>query len=381
MNINDIKIPTPFQISMDDIGWIEGRTPYWDDFMPTRTGIPRRHVLEDYKIINELGKSINMKICGMFIIGDWDRKGVLAKAPYSNKLGKEWKGSPCLNMEEEEEIRDYLNSSEYIELAIHGLLHESWDDNGVYMGAEFVPSSDLKAGDKSKSAPAPEWYIRAHLDAFMEIYNDWGFKQELRSFTCPGDCRDAWKNGYYTKIIKDYGVKYWHEALITHPFFDNGILLNQKISRMALWEAYDINPDKLPDYTEETAGIIGAHWPNFLRLDPDLNFENLEKWVRFFERQADVFGIIMSEDIAFAHKQLLIKKYYTIEEKNGRIKIDCSKADALSPVDFDTPIYISVKNGTAPFECEGGTMTVHSVRKGHTNYKIERNAKNNIYLK
>ena len=109
MKLCDMKIPVPFQLSMDDIGWIEGRTPYWDGFQPTRTGIPRRHTLEDYKIINEIGRSINMKICGMFVLGDWDRKGILAKIPYSNKAGKAWTSSPYVNIEEEEEIRDYLN--------------------------------------------------------------------------------------------------------------------------------------------------------------------------------------------------------------------------------------------------------------------------------
>jgi len=88
MKLNDIKIPVPFQISMDDIGWIEGRTPYWDGFQPTRSGIPRRHTIEDYKVINEIGKSVNMKICGMFVLGDWDRKGPLQRCPIPTSSAK-----------------------------------------------------------------------------------------------------------------------------------------------------------------------------------------------------------------------------------------------------------------------------------------------------
>lgn len=36
MKPNDIKIPVPLQFSMDDIGWIEGRVPYWDGLQPMK---------------------------------------------------------------------------------------------------------------------------------------------------------------------------------------------------------------------------------------------------------------------------------------------------------------------------------------------------------
>jgi len=381
MKINDIKIPTPFQISMDDIGWIEGRTPYWDGFQPTRTGIPRRHTIEDYKIINEIGRSINMKICGMFVLGDWDKKGILSKVPYSNKMGTEWTGSPYINMDEEEEIRDYLNSCEYLEMAFHGLMHECWDDSGEYMGAEFVPPCDFKSGVNRKNGPAPEWYVRAHLDGFMEIYNDWGFKKELRAFTCPGHCMDAWKDGSYTKIIKDYGIKYWHEPYIDITRVDNTVMLNKMPGWIAFWEAYDLNPDKLPTYTEENAGIICSHWPNFLRYDPERNIENLESWTAFFNRQAEQFGIMLSRDIAFAHKQLLYKNWCKVTEENGKIKIDFTKVDEVAYGYFDAPVYISVKNNAANFICEGGTVTEYESRKEFKTYEINRMGQNSIYLK
>jgi len=382
MKLNDIKIPVPFQISMDDIGWIEGRTPYWDGFQPTRSGIPRRHTIEDYKVINEIGKSVNMKICGMFVLGDWDRKGPLAKVPYSNKLGKEWTGSPNLDIEEEEEIRDFINSADYLEMAFHGLLHECWDDEGNYMSAEFVPPWDFKAGDKSKRGPAPEWYVRQHLDGFMEIYDDWGFKKELRVFTCPGHCLDAWKDGSYTKIIKDYGIKYWQEPYIDTTRVDNTVMLNNEAGFLAYWEAYDVNPDKLPTYGEEKAGIICSHWPNFLRLDPELNFENIPKWKAFFNRQAEEFGVILSRDVEFAHKQLWYRNHSVISEEDGKIKLDFSKVDEVGKGLFEAPVYISVRNDAPPFECEGGVMTEYETRKDFKNYRIDRDkGQSIIYLK
>jgi len=381
MKLCDIKIPVPFQLSMDDIGWIEGRTPYWDGFQPTRTGIPRRHTLEDYKIINEIGRSINMKICGMFVLGDWDRKGILAKIPYSNKAGKAWTSSPYVNIEEEEEIRDYLNSAAYLEMAYHGLMHECWDENGEYMGAEFVPPYDFKAGDKSKCGPAPEWYVRAHFEGFLEICSDWGFKKELRAFTCPGHCMDAWKDGSYTKIIKDYGVRFWHEPYIDTTRTDHSVMLNRMPGWLAYWEAYDLNPDKLPLYTEDTAGIVCSHWPNFLRYDPACNFENLEKWTAFFNRQAEQFGIMLSRDIAFAHKQLLYRNRCKVSEENGKIRLDFTKADETAGGRFDAPVYISVKNSAPPFICEGGVITEYESRSEFKTYEIDRRGVSVIYLR
>ncbi len=401
MNINDIKIPVAFQFTMDDVGWIEGRVPYWDGFQPTRTGLPRRHCLADYKAVNEIGKLANMKICGMFVLGDWDKSGILKDVSYATKEGKNWKGSPYVygrnaidvqfsnkqgdnrseaNEFESElyEIRDFLNSCEYLEMAVHALMHECWDEEGNCLSAEFVPSIDFKKGNES--APAPEWYMREHLDAFLKIYNEWGFTQELRSFTCPGHCRDAWENGSFTKILKDYGIKYWQEPYITHPFVDNGVMLNKMPSWLGLWEAYDLNPDKFEIYTEENAGIICTHWPNFLRYDPDMNLENIDRWKNFFDRQRNVFGVIISRDIAFAHHQQMYRHYCDITEVDGKIKIDCSKADEVSTEAFDAPLYISVKNGVE-FECEGGTMTVWEELGEFTNYEIKRNGRNDVYLK
>ncbi len=380
MKLNDIKIPVPLQFSMDDIGWIEGRVPYWDGFQPTRTGIPRRHVLADYQAVNEIGKAGNMKICGNFVLGDWDRKGILKDVPCATKEGKNWKSSPYVDEKEENQIRDFLNSCEYLEMAFHGLMHECWDEDGNYMSAEFVPPYDFKKGDKSKARPAPEWYLRAHIEAFMEIYKDWGFTQKLRVFTCPGHCFDAWKEGMFTRVIKEYGLTYWNEPHITHPIYENGVMLNNEVGFLAFWEAYDVNPDKLPLYTEENAGIICCHWPNFLRLDPDLNFENLDKWKNFFARQKNVFGVMLSRDIAFAYNQLFYRHYCEMSEDNGVIKIDFTKLDEATPEDFDAPIYISIKDGVT-FECDGGAVKEYEKLDGFTTYEIKRNGNCAIYLK
>ena len=378
MKKENIKIPAPLQLVMDDVGWMEGRTPYWQGFQPTKTGIPRRHVLEDYIMVNEVGRSINMKINVMFVIGEWDRHHILRHVPYSNRDGARWDSSSFLNIEEAEKMRDFLNSCEYIEMGIHGLLHEAWDEDGEYIGAEFVtPENFIKGG---KLAPVPEWYLRKHLDAFMEIYNDWGFTQNLRSFSCPGHCLDAWKNGVFPRVLKDYGVKFWHQHCIENSFVDHDVLMNHKSLILAPWEAYDVNPAKLPTYDPEQAGILSSHWPNVLRLDPDKNQENLGEWKAFFLRQAETFGILLSRDIGFAHHQLLYKNCSTLEESEGRIRIDLTNADQMAPSGPRQPLYVSIRNTSVPIRCTGGILSEYETHKDFKTYKIERTDSGILFL-
>lgn len=379
MKKDNFKISAPLQLVMDDVGWMEGRTPYWWGWQPSRTGIPRRHVLEDYIMVNEVGRSANMKINVMFVIGEWDRHNILRRVPYSNRDGDKWDCTQYLDIEEAEKMRDFLNSCEYIEMGIHGLLHECWDVNGEYLGAEFVTPEDFKLG--AKKAPAPEWYLRSHLDAFMEIYNDWGFTQKLRSFSCPGHCDDAWKRGIFARVLKDYGVKFWHQLCIEKSYVDQDIIMTHKDMILAPWEAYDINPAKLPTYEADKVGILSSHWPNVLRYDPDKNQESLGEWKEFFKRQSEVFGIILSRDIAFAHHQLLYKNCGVVEEVDGKIRIDLTKADAMAPSGPRQPLYVSIRNTAEPIVCEGGIISEYEAHKDFKNYKIERTEASVIYLK
>ena len=378
MNINDIKIPVPFQFSIDDLGWMDGRIPFWDDWQPTRTGIPRLHTIEDYEMLNEIGRSVNMKIVGMFVMGDWDRKGILRDVPYSNRLGKNWTGSQYIDEKVQSEIRDFLNSCEYLEIGMHGLLHECWDDNGNHAGSEFTPSIDFNT---PTTCEPPESYIRAHVDAFFEILKDQGFNMTPRALTFPSYCEDPQNRKTCGKVFSEYGFKYWNEMRLDETYFNNGIMINGMPDFIGPWEAFDMNPDKIPVFSEDKAGIICGHWPNFLRFDPELSITNLNKWTSFLNRQAEVFGVVLSRDIAFAHNQLLYRHNCTISEVDGKIKIDFSAADALAPSDFDAPIYISVKKGVKPFECEGGTITEYDVRSDFISYEIKRNSKCDVYLK
>lgn len=382
MEKRNLTIPAAMQLLVDDVGWMDGTIPYWADWNPNRTGMPRKHVLADYIALNEIGRAIGMKINVLFVIGEWDRHNKLQNVPYATKTG--WDHTQFLDVEEAEKIRDYLNTCEYIEIGVHGTLHEAWDENGEYVGGEFSLSKDFlprSTKPTPEKVAVPEWYMRAHLDAFMELYKDWGFTQELRSFTCPGECCGAYDTDYFAKTLSEYGIKYCHEGdAQPMSFAKDGIISNTRTASLAPWEAYDINPDKLPAYHPDEAAMLGAHWPNFLRYDPDENLERLDAWKAFFERQAEVFGIMISKDLAMAHHQLLYRNFGTVEERDGCVKIDLSKVDEMAPWAPREPLYISVKNGSEPVSCEGGILTEYESRKEFKTYKVKRTEASVIYL-
>jgi len=389
MKTDNICVPVAVQLVLDDVGWIYGRDQR-SSHNPSRTGMPRYHVLEDYQVLEAVGKAANMKINVMFVIGEWDRRRTLAKIPNSTKWGKDWNGVPYFVEKDIEEIRDYLNSCEYVELGFHGLLHDMWDDEGKFLcNGEFFPPEGMRHG-----APrhlGDEQFLRDHFDAFYEIYNDWGLKATPRTFASPCGARDALPGGVLTRVLNSYGIQFWHnggpdkewkEYGICGCCVQNGVITNQKMMGDFIpWEAYDVDPDVLPTFTAEQTGILGAHWPNLLRFNPAKNLENVDAWARFLQRQGEVFGAILARDIAFAHYQQLYHYYSEVREENGALVIDLTKADAILPGGIRPDLYINVKKDSCPFLCEGGVMTEYETRNDFVNYQIQRTGASVIRLK
>ncbi len=392
----NVTIPKPMQLCLDDIGWFFGADQR-ESNLPSRTGVHRRHVLEDYIIIEELGKGLNQKINCMLVIGEWDRKKRLAKIPYSNKWGKNWEGSEYWDEAEAHKIFDFCNSTNFIEFGWHGLLHDAWNDEGQLVGTELSLPEGMKRGNPV-SLPDDD-YMRIHFDAWFEIYNDWGFKSPIRAFASPCGARNNLEDGRMTRMLKEYNFQfwqngtgpakynpYWKDLLENGTLVQNGIICNMKNKAMGPWEVYDMDPETLEPLPYEKLGINGGHWVNFLRYNPKKNMENLEGWIRYWDNHGEMFGCIISRDIAFAHYQKLYVYNSKIEEKDGVVTIDLTEADALlSKADFlkgEKPnLYISIRKGEKEPICEGGTITKYETRGEFINYRIERGASSIITLK
>lgn len=379
---NLVCVPKAIQLVLDDIGWFYGADQR-SAGLPSRTGINRLHMLEDYEIVEALGKAISQKINCMLVIGEWDRKGVLCKAPNSNKWGKDWNGSLYYRELEAEKILSFLHSSKYIEFGFHGLLHDAWCDDGSFLcdGEFYLPEGFIKGNPKRL---ASDDYLRSHFDAFYEIYEDLGLKGEIRSFASPCGCKEFPSDGRMTSVLKEYGIQFWHNHISPKIcpegyFVQNDVIFNVKAIPLCPWEVYDLDPDMLPTYDPEKSGIIGGHWVNLLRYNPKRNFEYLDGWVRFFDRQSRVFGHIISKDVEFAHLQQLYHHSVKISEKENGVLLDLSASDALFPKGIRPPLYISIQTKVGKPICKNGRMSLYEekidpmkFKDGFCNYKIER---------
>ncbi len=393
----NMSIPKPMQLVLDDIGWLYGRDQR-DQGQPSRTGIPRKHFMEDYQIIEEVGKGLNQKINCMLVIGEWDRKKLLASVPNSSKWAKDWEGSEYWDDAECKRIIDYLQTTEYIEFGLHGLLHAMWDDNGVFIGEgeAFIPEGMVKGNPKHL---APDDFLRAHFDAFFEIFRDAGFPGPVRSYASPCGARDAFPQGRLTKILHEYGIQFWHNGSGPkqfRPFWSDllkdgtivadGVICNSKDKAMGPWEVYDLDPEVQPVLDMELIGLNGGHWVNFLRFNPKKNLENLDGWIRYWDAYGEMFGVIISRDVAFAHFQKLYRHTAKVEEKDGSVILDLTESDklldaAFIPASARPDLFISIKKGERMPACEGGTITEYETRRDFVNYKIQRGASSVITLK
>lgn len=371
-------IPAALQIVADDVGWMIGRDMRWED-EPSRTGMPRRHVLADYQMLEALGEALDMKLLCPFVIGEWDRHNILRRLPDASKSGRDWDSAPYLRPDDAAGIRDFLNQARYLEIALHGLLHDRWHEGKLVGPREFyVPQDNIKDAPETL---ASEPVIRSHLDTFFEIYRDWNFKQAIRSFASPGGSYgDSWKTDGLAGILSTYGIKYWCNTGFDACLVRSGIIINRKDITLAPWEAYDLDPGAMPDFDPARSGIVGGHWPNFLRFNPAKSLENLPAWQTFFQRQGEQFGIIMAKDFAFASHQQLYKNMAEVRCVDGQFIIDLGKADSQGAAEAPQPLYISVRQGLVPERCDGGLLDFYEKHRDFCHYKIRRTAENIIKI-
>lgn len=378
--LKNICIPTALLLTLDDIAWHNGRD-LRDISQASRSGLPRDHHPEDYKIIAELGKALGMRILCPLCLGDWDKENILRGEVGVTHDPYNWDRASKINLEYANKCFEALESADYIEYAIHGILHGAYDENGklIWEKEHFVKKFD----ENGKAYPHFDSdNFKRRLDLFFKLYNMWGFSQKIRAYVSPcgmhgvtPEAIDLMAEELYPRGIR-FGTNayyYFPESFKVH----GGITFTQKCGnnggKFIPWNAFDVDPDYIIDFTEENlpaSSVIGMHWTNFLRYNPENNMERLDAWVRYMNRQAEVFGIMLSKDIAFSNNQQFYEKYTKITEGDGKIVLDFSDVLANRTKAQTSEVYISFRNGNEPKTAIGGTLELYDTRKGHKTYKI-----------
>ncbi len=380
---NFVKIPLAYQVVIDDIGWFRGD----DDRhlgMPSRSGMPRSHVAEDYLILNEIGKRINQKICGAFVIGEWDKSNRLLGRAHMTPKPEEWNCAATINMPEAKRCFEAIEDSEYIDIALHGLLHSYWDKEMGHDDQQYYIRPRKGYTGSERIIPVPDGYFEDCIDTFLKIYNDWGFSKKMTSFISPGSAYGPVDASLgFAKVLRERGFTKWanYWMAIKHPCeIIDGLTFLNKGTGVVPWNAYDVNPDLLPDYcladndgTVRPMGtIFGLHWPNFLRFDPMKNFEQVDAWVNFFRRQSEVFGIMISRDMTFSANQAQYARFTKMTFEDKKIILDFGSVDTCGALERSDTLYISLKNRLEPKSAAGATLSLFETKRDFRTYKLVR---------
>ncbi|MBE7092415.1 MAG: hypothetical protein E7365_04475 [Clostridiales bacterium] len=394
---DSVRVPIALQVVVDDFGWFEGKNGLADS-RPARTGINRNHVLEDYVVMNEIGKKVGMKIVCGFTIGEWDKDNVLRGMEHATWDEEGWDRASKIDYELAQKCFEQLEKSDYIELAFHGLMHGYWVNGENYGNPREFFSYDIPLDTKERKVnypvkPVPASYVDEHLNAFFKIYNSWGFSQKIRTFIMPASLyKDIDTVLEYAAVAEKYGIKYWKnfwaELNDATTMLNSIVFLNTRGGDMVEWYEIDVEPEQIADKVyntdnnDEPAGfaILGSHWPNFLSSDPSKNLENVDKWANYLNRQKEIFGYMLSKDIAFAASQVLYNKFLKLDFTDDTCIIDTSEVDAQNAPELSRDIYISIKNDKVVKECIGAELEVYEKHDEFTTYKLTRKDKNLIKL-
>lgn len=387
----NVIIPVAIQIIADDFGWHNGRDERASG-KPSRSGLPRDHAPEDYRILNELGRAIDMKILTPFVIGEWDKDNLLRNVKYATYNEKGWNRAAEIDMRMAEKYFEAAEGSEYIEYAYHALMHGYYRNDKQICETEYSrplydPVTDTH--DRSCFEYIPEDEMQAYIDLFFRIYDSWGFQKKIRAFVSPCSIHTPPEKTYdFARILKQNNFIHWanHWSLLkdTTAVFD-GVTFLQK-NAVVGWEQYDVDPLMLKDHCTNalfsSEGRIcpacGYHWTNFLRLNPLDNMERLNDWVKYFRRQGSIYGQMLSRDIAFASSQAVYSRFGEVHMEGNRCIIDLTNVDAQNALALQDTFYLSTRLNVKPQTCDGGQMYIYEKFTGvssHTTWQITRTDK------
>ena len=389
--MDKIKIPVALQIVMDDMGWHKGENGLKDG-RSARTGINRDHEVEDYIVLNEIGKKIDMHFMCGFTIGELDKDNVLRGMKHATLDEEGWDRASEIDYEKTQKFFEAIENSEYIDLAFHGTMHGYWENGDNFGNPREFYSFDLPEGATERRVdypvvPVSAEYVDEHLDAWFKIYNSWGFTKKVETIISPASLyKDKWIVDSYAEKAKKYGIKYWKNLWVEHNCLTEnfkGIIFLNAQGELVDWNHYDVEPLKdasVKEFNEDGKypiySVLGCHWANFVHSDPKDNLKYVDQWAEFFLKQKKIFGRMLSKNMAFACHQAQYHVHTKMNFENNVLTLDVTDVLNQDTISKINELYISIKNDLVPKEIKGGTIEVFEVQDDFKTYKIT--VENNI---
>ena len=311
----DVTIPRPVQLVIDDVGWREG----WDISQhggPFRAGVDRLLGPNDYAAVADLGTALDIRPQCALVLCEWDRDNVCARVPTATQQGSAWDNASRVGDWAERAAGVFRDRAANIELAMHGVGHEHWED-GVRTRAEWHGAT-----------PEQRWrptVLQAHADCFRTILTQYeldpGHGVSLPPSFVPCAFRYYWdpddpeSTGAF---MQRCGVRFASTPFRSCCFvgrppekqdggLEHGLLLLDRGNTGVPWHVHATVPNELPDNS-----ICGVHWPNLLARDPGANSEPVTMWIDYLQRIRRRPGCLLARSMAQTCSQWLYHSFATI---------------------------------------------------------------------
>lgn len=377
---DSVVIPSALQICLDDVMWHEGEDMRYKG-LPSRTGMPRKHLPSDYTVINEIGKGVNMKILCLMCLAEWDKDNFLTHEIGTTYQPHTWDRASKIDMEYAKKCFEIAESSEYIEYGLHGLNHGNYDEQGRQITE--IEYFEYKDPNSRVISCQSEEEILHRFELFFKIYDSWGFKKKIRAFGEPNEPPKYIKAEDVLPLanaLKKYGISYWMNYWMSDTVYFDSILYMAKSRNVCPpWNAYDVDPTHIRDFVlesdEKEFTILGLHWPNFLRFDEENNMQSVPLWINYLKRQSEIFGLMLSRDIAFAGNQHIYRRLSKTDFFDKKMTIDVSGVYKQKSITPDGRFCLSVKNGLTPMSGKGCSFKLYEKHNDFCTYEIEHTEK------
>lgn len=331
--LNQVSIPRPFTIVIDDMGWNDGSS-LGNSGGPWRAGIRRYFDVRDYEAVVELGKAVGMRLQGAFLLSEMDREGIVSEYPTATQAGINYDNSE-FDDDVQIEVMQYIkDNAAHLEFGLHGTGHEHWE-NGVRTRAEWY--------DLENDRPWPEEDSRDHITLFKRIMAQYGWTEDNGQSFPESFVPCAY--GYYWnpegafstgKLLFENGVKYgntdFRQILELDPpldfggGFDHGLLMIQRDNYGNEW--FDLAALPIMSKDSFMTDIIETHWPNVLAQDDFLQDGITNQWIEYFRNIQAKPDRYLAKNTEQFFSQWLYNRYAVLHFiEQGRVLID----NALMP--------------------------------------------------
>lgn len=331
--IDGLIIPHPVQLVIDDVGWREG----WDvseSGGPFRAGVERLLGRLDYEAIVALGKTLCIRPQCAMVMCEWDTTNICANYPTVTHAGAAWDNTHRVGPWTKECANTFREHSAHVELALHGVGHEHWED-GERTRAEWFGRT-----------PEDRWpwnVLTGHIECFTQLLDQHGLGTASgmsfpRSFV-PCAFRFYWDSDDPEStgaLVASAGVRYASTPYSTCTFaadhperpdggFEHGILVLDRGSSGIPWHVWDTIPDHPPK-----TPICGIHWPNLLTPDPQDNGQAVERWQRYLTTLSQQADVLLARNMGETCSQWVHVNYTSLHEKGDTWHLDASNVPSVA---------------------------------------------------